>query len=58
MSEKRIKKFRKKINRYKKDLMLEFLDGLKDVGIMLRIRFCFKILFTNFRLFDKKMEIE
>jgi hypothetical protein len=54
VSEKNIKRFRKKLNQYKNDLMLEFFESLKDVGIILRLKVCWSLIFRNFRLFNKK----
>lgn len=57
MSEKKIKAFRKKFKQYQKIIMLRFLDSLKDVGLAIRLKVCFKLLFTNFRFFDKNKEV-
>jgi hypothetical protein len=54
MSEKQIKRYKRKFNQYKDDLLLQFLNSLKDVGLILRLKVCWKILHTNFNLFDKR----
>jgi len=54
VSERRIKTLRRKLNQYKNDIMLEFFESLKDVGLSLRLKVCWRLIFTNFKLFDKK----
>lgn len=54
MSSKKIKQLKGKIKQTENRLMLEFFDSLKNVGIVTRLKVCFKILFTKFRLFNKK----
>lgn len=54
MSERKLKSLRKQMKKVKNEIMNEFLNGLKEVGLLLKLKFCFKLLFTNFRLFDKK----
>lgn len=54
MSSKKVKQLKRKIKQTENRLMLEFFDSMKNVGVITRIRFCFKIFFTNFRLINKK----
>jgi hypothetical protein len=54
MNEHKIKTLRKQMRKLKTQFMNEFFDGLKDVGFLLRLKVCFKLIFTNFRLFNKK----
>ena len=55
MNQHKIKTFRKQFKKNRNAIMLEFFDSLKDVGINLRLKTCWKIIFTNFRLFNKKV---
>lgn len=57
MRGKNVKALKRKIRQLKDDIMLQFFDSLKDVGLKLRLIVCWKLIFTNFRIFDKKKEV-
>ena len=54
MNQHKVKQLKRKIKQTQNALMLQFFDSLKDVGIKLRLKVCWKLIFTNFKIFDKK----
>jgi ADP-heptose:LPS heptosyltransferase len=55
MNQHKIKALRKVMRKQKQEIMIEFFDSLKEVGIILRIKVCYQLVFTNFRIFNKKV---
>ena len=54
MNQHKVKQLKRKTRQYSQATILTFLEGLKDVGLIQRLKWTSKILFRNFRLRDKK----
>jgi len=54
MNGKRAKENRRKSKQLANRYMTEFFNSLNNTGLGYRLKICFKIIFTKFRLFEKK----